>query len=597
MNLSNSNISSIDKSIVVLPFKNLSGDSSYEYFSDGITEEIINALTKIDGLKVTARTSSFTFKNKPTDIRIIGNELGVTNAVEGSIRIAKERIRISAQLTRTDTGFLLWSEKFDRELNDVFELQDEISLLIADKIRENFGHIEIDETLSTVRTQNLTAYQLYLKGRYFQLTWNLPNIEKAIGFYQKAADFDASYADPVIAIGWCYAINASWGHMDREEGLKKANEFLDRGLAMNPDSYTGYFARATIHFWGNWQFEEGYHDLQSCFKINSHFSEGMEALAELYTATGFFDRALEQTEQILKINPLSPNHYYTQGNIHYLQGDYETALDSFENSLKLDNSFALSRHLKLGCLLFLKQKGIMLTYAKSFLSDNFVTMINAIYEAVHHQKIPEYDEALVSENLNLMVYWDFYYLVHCQKTDLALEHFEKMVDERIGQIINFQFDPFLEPIRGTKVFKELRDSVFKGIEATTFSVETSKTDNIPSFTQKESDKLKNELDQVLVGKEAFLWPELSLRSLAEELAIHPNRLSKFINDGLQTNFTELVNDKRLEYFKKIALLPENNHLTLLGLAYESGFNSKTVFNTYFKKVVGMTPKQWLKNNA
>ena len=597
MNLSNSNISSIDKSIVVLPFKNLSGDTSYEYFSDGITEEIINALTKIDGLKVTARTSSFTFKNKPTDIRIIGNELGVTNAVEGSIRIAKERIRISAQLTRTDTGFLLWSEKFDRELNDVFELQDEISLLIADKIRENFGHIEIDETLSTVRTQNLTAYQLYLKGRYFQLTWNLPNIEKAIGFYQKAADFDASYADPLIAIGWCYAINASWGHMDRENGLKKANEFLDRGLAMNPDSYTGYFARATIHFWGNWQFEEGYHDLQSCFKINSHFSEGMEALAELYTATGFFDRALEQTKQILKINPLSPNHYYTQGNIHYLQGDYETALDSFENSLKLDNSFALSRHLKVACLLFLKQKEIMLTYAKSFLNDDFVTMINAIYEAVHHQKIPEYDEALVSENLNLMVYWDFYYLVHCQKTDLALEHFEKMVDERIGQIINFQFDPFLEPIRGTKVFKELRDSVFKGIKATTFSVETSKTDNIPSFTQKESDELKNELDQVLIGKEAFLWPELSLRSLAEELAIHPNRLSKFINDGLQTNFTELVNGMRLEYFKKIALLPENNHLTLLGLAYESGFNSKTVFNTYFKKVEGMTPKQWLKNNA
>ena len=597
MNLSNSNISSIDKSIVVLPFKNLSGDTSYEYFSDGITEEIINALTKIDGLKVTARTSSFTFKNKPTDIRIIGNELGVTNAVEGSIRIAKERIRISAQLTRTDTGFLLWSEKFDRELNDVFELQDEISLLIADKIRENFGHIEIDETLSTVRTQNLTAYQLYLKGRYFQLTWNLPNIEKAIGFYQKAADFDASYADPLIAIGWCYAINASWGHMDREDGLKKANEFLDRGLAMNPDSYTGYFARATIHFWGNWRFEEGYHDLQSCFKINSHFSEGMEALAELYTATGFFDKALEQTEQILKINPLSPNHYYTQGNIHYLQGDYETALDSFENSLKLDNSFALSRHLKVACLLFLKERDAMLAYAKSFLNDDFVTMINAIYEAVHHQKIPEYDQALVSENLNLMVYWDFYYLVHCQKMDLALEHFEKMVDERIGQIINFQFDPFLEPIRGTKVFKELKDSVFKGIEVTTFSIEASKTDNIPSFTQKESDELKNELDQILVGKEAFLWPELSLRSLAEELAIHPNRLSKFINDGLQTNFAELVNSKRLEYFKKIALLPGNNHLTLLGLAYESGFNSKTVFNTYFKKVVGMTPKQWLKNNA
>ncbi|WP_271765258.1 helix-turn-helix domain-containing protein [Aquimarina algiphila] len=597
MNLSTSNISSIDKSIVVLPFKNLSGDASYEYFSDGITEEIINALTKIDTLKVTARTSSFAFKNKPTDIRIIGNELGVTNAVEGSIRIAKERIRISAQLTRTDTGFLLWSEKFDRELDDVFALQDEISLLIADKIRENFGHIEIEESLSSVQTQNLTAYQLYLKGRYFQLTWNLPNLEKAIGFYQKAADFDASYADPIIAIGWCYAINASWGHMNREDGLKKANQYLDKGLAMNPNSYTGYFAKATIHFWGNWQFEEGYRDLQSCFKINPHFSEGMEALAELYTATGFFDKALEQTEQILKINPLSPNHYYTKGNIHYLQGDYQTALGSFENSLKLDNSFTLSRHLKVACLLFLKEKDAMLAYAKSFLNDDFVAMINAIYGAIHHQKIPEFDETLMSENLNLMVYWDFYYLVHCQKTDAAFERFEKMVKERIGQIINFQFDPFLVPLRSTQMFKELKSTIFKGIQATTFSIEASKTDNIPSFTQKESDELKNALDQILGREQAFLRSDLSLRSLAEELAIHPNRLSKFINDYLQTNFTELVNGKRLEHFQKIALLPENSHLTLLGLAYESGFNSKTVFNTYFKKIAGITPKQWLKNNS
>ncbi|MBW1298573.1 helix-turn-helix domain-containing protein [Aquimarina litoralis] len=596
MNLSSSNILSIDKSIVVLPFKNLSGDTSYEYFSDGITEEIINALTKIDGLKVTARTSSFMFKNKPTDIRIIGNQLGVTNAVEGSIRIAKERIRISAQLTRTDTGFLLWSEKFDRELGDVFDLQDEISLLIADKIRENFGHIEIDETLSSVQTQNLTAYQLYLKGRYFQLTWNLSNLEKAISFYKEAANFDASYADPIIAIGWCYAINASWGHIDREDGLKKANQYLEKGLKMNPNSYTGYFAKATIHFWGNWKFEEGYQDLQNCFKINPYFSEGMEALAELYTATGFFDKALEQTEQILKINPLSPNHYYTKGNIHYLKGDYQTALKSFENSLKLDNSFSLSRHLKVACLLFLRERDAMLTYAKSFLNNNFVDMIEAIYKAVHHEEIPQYDETLVLENLNLMVYWDFYYLVYCQETDIALMRLEKMVEERIGQIINFQFDPFLLPLRNTKVFKELQNLVFEGIQTRNFSIEISKTNNIRSFTKKESNELKNALEKVLVTQKAFQRSDLSLRSLSEELAIHPNRLSKFINDYLQTNFTELVNSRRLEYFQKIALLPENSHLTLLGLAYESGFNSKTVFNTYFKKVAGITPKQWLKNN-
>ncbi len=597
MNLSSSNITSIDKSIVVLPFKNLSGDHSNDYFSDGITEEIINALTKIEGLKVTARTSSFAFKNKPTDIRIIGNELGVTNAVEGSIRIAKERIRISAQLTRTDTGFLLWSEKFDRKLDDVFELQDEISLLIADKIRENFGHIEIEDSLAEVQTENLTSYQWYLRGRYYQLTWNLDNMEKAIAFFEKATDFDSSYADPVVSIGWCYAIIASWGHIDRKKGLEKANLYLDKGLKMNPNSYTGYFGKATISFWGNWQFEKGFQELQLCLNENPHFSEGREGLAELLTATGFFEKAAEETEQILKINPLSPNHYYTKGNLHYLQGDFKTALSCFESSLKLDNSFDLSRHLRVACLLFLEDKEETLRYAKSFLNDKVVTIVEAIFNSVNKNQVPEYDKSLVSENLNLMVYWDFYYLVHCQKTDEALERLRQMVEQRIGQIINFQFDPFLEPLRNTLVFKEIQKAVFGSIQPSTFNIEANKTIELPTFTQKESDELKSALDQTLGREQAFLRTDLSLRSLAEELAMHPNRLSKFINDNLQTNFTEMVNGKRLEHFQKIALLPENSHLTLLGLAYESGFNSKTVFNTYFKKVAGMTPKQWLKNQV
>ena len=332
-----------EKSLVVLPFKNLSGDDSYEYFSDGITEEIINALSKIDGLKVTARTSAFAFKGKPTDIRLIGNELGVTNAVEGSVRVFKERIRITTQLTRTDNGFLLWSDKFDRKLDDVFALQDEVSLLIADKIRENFGHLEIEDSLSEIQTNNLSAYQWYLKGRYYQLTWNLVNMEKAIGYYERSAQEDPSYAEPLVSIGWCYAIIASWGHIDRNDGLKKANYYVEKGMKMNPNSYLGHFADATISFWGNWEFDKGHAQLMECFEENQYFSEGREALAELYTAIGLFDEALIETEQILKINPLSPNHCYTTGNIHYLRGNYELALVYFEKSLERDPSFDLSR--------------------------------------------------------------------------------------------------------------------------------------------------------------------------------------------------------------------------------------------------------------
>lgn len=585
----------LDKSIVVLPFKNMSGDSSYDYFSDGITEEIINALSKVEGLKVTARTSSFAFKNKPTDIRIIGNELGVTNAVEGSIRIAQDRIRISTQLTRTDNGFLLWSEKFDRKLEDVFALQDEISLLIADKIRENFGHIEIDESLSTIHTKNLKAYQWYLKGRYYQLTWNLVNMEKAIDFYKKSAMIDSSYADPLVSIGWCYAIISSWKHIDRIDGLKKANEYLEKGYKLNADSYLGYFAKATISFWGNWQFKKGYQNLIKCLKINPYFGEANEALAELYTANGLFDEALKETDHILKINPLSPNHYYTRGNIFYLRGDFNTAIKCFESSLKIDKTFDLSRHLKLACFIFKKNKQEAITFAKTFLGNKFLVIIEELYKAINNKETIEYNEFLLSDSENLMVYWDLYYLIYCNKTEEALDRLEILVNERIGQVINFQFDPFLEPIRQTSRFQKLVESVSASEEIKNLLAPQLISSSGLTFSNSESSKLAGQLDELLSKSKLYLNPAISLRILAKEIGIHPNKLSKFINDNLNTNFNELINTHRLNHFKQIARSPENKHLTLLGLAYDSGFNSKTVFNTYFKKVEGLTPKQWLKS--
>ncbi|MEM6632795.1 MAG: FlgO family outer membrane protein [Bacteroidota bacterium] len=159
------------KSIAVLPFKNLSPDPENEYFSDGMTEELINALSQIDELKVTARTSSFVFKNAKQDIREIGNKLGVSLVLEGSIRKSNERLRINAKLIQTEDGFQIWSENFDRNMIGVFELQDEISLLIADKIREHLGHLSIQDHLVKINTHNIEAYQFYLKGKYQYNKW------------------------------------------------------------------------------------------------------------------------------------------------------------------------------------------------------------------------------------------------------------------------------------------------------------------------------------------------------------------------------------------------------------------------------------------
>jgi YesN/AraC family two-component response regulator len=246
------------------------------------------------------------------------------------------------------------------------------------------------------------------------------------------------------------------------------------------------------------------------------------------------------------------------------------------------------------CLLFLGEKEEMISYAKSFLDDTVITVLNAIYGHVHHQETPEYNAALMAEDSNLMVLWDYYNLIHCKKIEEALERLTLMVAQRIGQIINFQFDPFLKPLRQAQIFKDLQEATFGHFHNTILPDKVQKTDAILAINTKESEELKSALNQVMENDQAFLRSDLSLRSLAEEVNVHPNSLSKFINDTLQTNFTDLVNGRRLEHFQKIALLPENSNLTMLGLAYESGFNSKTVFNTYFKKMNGKTPKQWVK---
>jgi adenylate cyclase len=245
-----------EKSIAVLPFVNMSPEPENEYFSDGITEEIINALAKIQGLKVTARTSAFAFKNQNIDIRIIGQQLGVTSILEGSVRSYRNRLRITAQLIRTEDGFHLWSETFDRVMEDIFDLQDEISLLIADQIRENFGHMNIEDHLIQAPTNSLEAYNLYLKGRYNHLKWNSEGIQLGIEYYKKSIALDPDFALPHFGIGYSYAMSASFG--TQLEALQAADDYLQKGFQLDDQSYMGYFGKATYHFWGKWDFIRGH---------------------------------------------------------------------------------------------------------------------------------------------------------------------------------------------------------------------------------------------------------------------------------------------------------------------------------------------------
>ncbi len=588
----------ISASIAVLPFVNRSADPNNEYFSDGITEEIINALTKIKGLKVTARTSAFAYKNKPADIRAIGRQLGVANLLEGSVRKSGNIVRITAQLVNAEDGTHLWSHRFDRELSDIFQLQDEISLLIADQIREHYGHFEVQDHLVKAPTQNIKAYDLYLKARYNHLKWDNEGITNAIQYYQDCIAIDPSFALPYFGISYCFAMRASFRGMPGL--LDTAEHYLQRGFELDQHSDLGYFSQGTLLFWGRWDFKAAAAAYHKALGINPSNTEAEEGLAELYTAIGYFDLAKQHARRILTLNPLSPNHHYTLANIHYLTGDYEAALAVAEAALQIDPGFTHAIGLKQVCLVLLNRPEALEAFLQSHRLAECPEQCRVLYQLLHGQiaksDVPQLIQRPKTESRIFLFTWDLFLQTHSGATASALDHLRAMTSRHQGQYVNFAHIPFLKPLHGTPVFQQLLQEVFapNQLPPATQGGKTEPAGSRSLIDEAEIPALLTQLQQLMEAEGAYQDTGFSLRQLAERLNLSANKLSWLLNEHVGHNFNAYINTFRLKQFQKLALDPANSHLTLLGLAYESGFSSKTVFNAYFKKSTGMTPRAWVK---
>ena len=586
------------KSIAVLPFVNMSNDIDNEYFCDGITEEIINALTKIDKLKVIARTSSFAFKGKDIDIRKIGGQLGVSTILEGSIKKSRERVRITAQLIDVEDGTHYWSKKFDRQLIDIFDLEDEISLTIAEEVRNNFGHFEIQEHLIEQPTSSVDAYQMYLKGRSFQLKWTPEGLNQAINYYNKAIALDKNYAKAYYANLQCYGLSAMWGYIPYDEAMESAinnllmAKELDASLPEYPLSYVGKF------LWGEWDFKNAYIHIKKVLAINPNHIDGLEALTELFIALGFFDMALPYANKLLEVDPLSANNHYTLAHIHYFQGLYDKALENVDYALTLNPELELAHHLKCFCLIWLnkKQQFQEFIHNTSLIEEKnlLFRLVNEKYIDVPHQIIEKWSR--LSKDKTMLVPYDVFILANSHQTVTAFSLLKEMIDQRRGQIINYRQDPFLRPLHKINGFTDLHRSNLSSADIKSTKKDEEKgTANV--LDKDQIKKLKGKLLSYFKEDEPFLNPQLNLQFVAQVLELNNNKISFLINQAFDVNFNDFVNSYRLEHFKLIALDSNNSHLTILGLAYDSGFNSKTVFNTYFKKIEGVTPRAWMKANS
>ena len=353
----------LNKSVAVLPFVDMSPGRDQEYFTDGLTENLLNALAQLRELKVAGRTSSFAFKNRNVDLRDIGVQLGVAHLLEGSVQKSGEQVRITAQLINADDGYHLWSQTYDRTLKDIFAVQDEIANEVARAMRVTLlGHAETAETVAA-SMESGAAYNDYLKGLYEQHRGNLESNDRAIEYFQRALQ-----EDPNMALAWAglassLAYKTGFEDTDFTAGYEAARSSAIRALEINPDLPEGHIALAEIQAAYDWDWEGAEASLNRAFelrpgdtkirrelallkalrgKLDEAFAEyqrvveldpldvqAQRSLANALAARGRFDEALRIFNHLLETDPDRPVTYWSLGSMWLQQGDYQQALDAF----------------------------------------------------------------------------------------------------------------------------------------------------------------------------------------------------------------------------------------------------------------------------
>jgi serine/threonine protein kinase/tetratricopeptide (TPR) repeat protein len=291
------------QSIAVLPFKDMSPQHDQDYFCEGLAEEIINALAQVKGLRVAARTSSFSFKGKESDIRDIGRLLSVSSILEGSVQKAGSRLRVTVQLINIADGFHLWSERFDRDIKDIFAVQDEISMAVVDKLKVDLREGEI-EKITKRHTQNQAAYELYLKGRYYYNRRYQGDMIKAVAFYEKALKKDPQYAIPYVGIGDVFHLLGLWSHMPPEICYANTKAALEKALEIDNtigELYTSLGAFAQ-YCEGDMVKAEQYY-LRS-IELSPDYSYAHGWYAIMLGALGRAEEALREADQAIASDPL-----------------------------------------------------------------------------------------------------------------------------------------------------------------------------------------------------------------------------------------------------------------------------------------------------
>jgi len=329
-----------DHSIAVLPFVNMSDDASNEYFSEGLSEELLNLLARIPELRVAARTSSFSFKDKNLEIPEIASRLKVAHVLEGSVRKHGNQIRITAQLIQANNGYHLWSETYDRQLDNVFQIQEDIAVAVVEALR-----IALLGEVPKTRKTDPKAYQLFLEGQYLKRQLSSDSLNRAVEAFRQAVEIDPAYVPAWAELADTYLWDGRPDELSREEANALADQAIQIAISTDPDYAFAYYVRGISWFFTKHKFKQGVEDFQRALELDPDDAFLVAAIGKGALLTGKFDLAITQYQAALAMEPVVPEFYWFLGRAYLSSGRLDDAEATFRKLSSLSQSYRGKFHL------------------------------------------------------------------------------------------------------------------------------------------------------------------------------------------------------------------------------------------------------------
>ena len=422
----------------------MSADADNEHFCDGLAEELLNALSKIDELKVAARTSAFSFKGKSVNASEIAARLRVDHILEGSVRRSGTRLRISVQLVSASDGFHLWSDRYDREMRDIFDVQDEIALAVVGALKVALFGAEKAALLKRY-TDDAAVHELFLKGRYYSYKYSAEGWTRAIEFYQRAIDLQPDYAPAHAGMAACYGCLWFFGLLPAGQTVPQSKAATRKALEVDGTLANAYVSLALITFLYDWDWERAEQEFRQSIALNSNDAEALSYYALFLAFEGRTAEALDRAQRALEVDPLAPLINMNVGWTYFTAGRPDEALDQAGKMIEIEPEFYGAYWLK-GAIRLAEgryadaveelQRAVSLgghhvvvadlgsAYGLAARREDATTILDQLLEMRRRQYVPAICMARVYSRLG--------------DTEKAIEWFETAFDERNGEMVFLQ---------------------------------------------------------------------------------------------------------------------------------------------------------------